>query len=141
MIQQLGLSRNVILTGNLQERSKLQALGAAELFVLPSFSEGFSMAVLEAMACRLPVLLTPGCNFPEAVAGGAAMEVEASVSGTESGLQRLLSLRDAERQKMGCSGRKLVADRYTWDGVAQQTVQLYCWLTGGCPRPAFVLDR
>jgi poly(glycerol-phosphate) alpha-glucosyltransferase len=140
MIQELGLSRNVILTGNLQERSKLQALGAAELFVLPSFSEGFSIAILEAMACGLPVLLTPGCNFPEAVAGGAAVQVEANVSEVEDGLGRLLSLGDTERQRMGNSARRLIAAKYTWDRVAHQTMQLYNWMTGCGPRPEFVID-
>ena len=140
LIQELGLVQSVILTGNLQGESKREALGAAEVFVLPSFSEGFSMAVLEAMACSLPVLLTPECNFPEAAASGAAVEVEATVRGTEAGLRRLLSLGDTERQKMGRSARTLIAARYTWDRVAEQTMQLYCWLTGRGLRPEFVLD-
>jgi glycosyltransferase involved in cell wall biosynthesis len=140
MIQDLDLAQSVILTGSLQGQAKREALSAAAIFVLPSFSEGFSMAVLEAMACGRPVLLTPECNFPEAAAAGAAVEVEASVKGTEVGLRDLLSLTDAERQKMGHAARTLIAERYTWDRVAEQTIQLYCWLSGRGPRPEFVLD-
>ena len=140
LIQELNLAASVFLTGNLQGKSKREALGAAELFVLPSFSEGFSMAVLEAMACGLPVLLTFGCNFPEAATSGAAVAVEANVSGLEAGLRRLLSLRDRELQKMGCAARRLIATQYTWDRVAEQTMQLYCWLTGRGVRPEFVLE-
>jgi poly(glycerol-phosphate) alpha-glucosyltransferase len=140
LIEELRLSTSVILTGNLQGQAKREALGAAELFALPSFSEGFSMAVLEAMASGLPVLLTRGCNFPEAAASGAAVEVEASVSGTEAGLRRLLSLKDAERQQMGHSARNLIAAKYTWDRVARQTMLLYNWMTGRGLRPEFILD-
>jgi glycosyltransferase involved in cell wall biosynthesis len=141
LIQELNLAQSVILTGDLQGETKREALGAADVFVLPSFSEGFSMAVLEAMAAGLPVLITPGCNFREATAAGAAIEVEATVESTEAGLRRLLSLGDAERQKMGRSARALIASRYTWDRVAEQTLELYCWLTGRGTRPEFVLDR
>ena len=109
LIQELGLAPSVILTGNLQGEAKREALGAAEVFVLPSFSEGFSMAVLEAMACSLPVLLTPQCNFPEAAASGAAVEVEPNVGSVESGLRRVLSLSVAERKKMGRSAWTLIA--------------------------------
>jgi glycosyltransferase involved in cell wall biosynthesis len=140
LIRELDLASSVILTGNLQGESKRQALGASDVFVLPSFSEGFSMAVLEAMAAGLPVLITPGCNFPQATSAGAALEMEATVEGTEAGLRRLLSLRDAERGKMGRAARTLVATRYTWDRVAEQTMELYSWLTGQEPRPEFVLD-
>jgi poly(glycerol-phosphate) alpha-glucosyltransferase len=140
LIQELNLAASVLLTGNLQGKSKREALGAAELFVLPSFSEGFSMAVLEAMACGLPVLITFGCNFPEAATSGGAVAVEANVSGVEAGLRRLLSLGDRELQKMGCAARRLIATQYTWDRVAEQTMQLYCWLTGRGPRPEFVLE-
>ena len=140
LIQELRLAQSVLLTGNLQGEAKQEALGAAEVFVLPSFSEGFSMAVLEAMACGLPVLLTPGCNFPEAAASGAAVEVEPNVGSVESGLRRVLSLSDTERQNMGRTARTLIAARYTWDRVAEQTMQLYCWLTGRGLRPEFILD-
>ena len=38
---------------------------AADAFILPSYSEGFSMAILEALACSLPCVITTACHFPE----------------------------------------------------------------------------
>lgn len=138
IVEATGLHHSVTFTGNLNGSVRLSALAAADLFALPSFSEGFSMAVLEALACRLPTLITPGCNFREAAAAGAAVEVSPDVAGTESGLRHLLSTTDAERSEMGRRGRKLVEDHYTWDRVAEQTLELYQWLARSGPAPSFV---
>ena len=81
----------MIFTGLLTGEDKLAALAAADLFALPAVGEGFSMAVLEAMACGLPVLLTPGCNFPEVVDAGAGMVVAREVPALSEGLRALLT--------------------------------------------------
>ena len=129
LANELDLQRSVTFTGKLDGELRLAALSAAEVFVHPSLSEGFSMAVLEALACRLPVLITPGCNFPEAAAVGAAVVVSPDADATAHGLRQLLSASDRERQAIGQRGRELVAKTYTWDRVAGQYLELYRWLT------------
>jgi poly(glycerol-phosphate) alpha-glucosyltransferase len=140
LIAELCPPRSVCLSGALHGEQKRAALAAAECFVHPSFSEGFSMSILEALACRLPVLLTPGCNFPEATAAGAAIEVAPTAEATEIGLRELLGHAASVRAEMGRRGRLLVESRYTWDGVAQDTLKLYRWLMGGEPVPEFVIQ-
>jgi glycosyltransferase involved in cell wall biosynthesis len=131
-----GVAHRTTLTGMVTGRCKLAVLASADVFVLPSFSEGFSMAVLEAMACGLPVLLTPGCNFPEAVAAGAALEIEPDVQSTAAGLQQLMEMTNHQRQEMGERGRELVNSRYTWSRVARKMIELYKWCLGsGEPPP------
>jgi glycosyltransferase involved in cell wall biosynthesis len=137
-ITSLELEQSVTLTGVLEGREKLAALAAADAFVLPSFSEGFSMAILEAMGAGLPVLLTPGCNFTEAVKAHAAVEIAPNATDTERGLRELMSMRDDDRRSMGQRGRQLVEQRYTWESVAKQMMELYRWVCGGGSPPAFV---
>ncbi len=136
----LNIHNRVTFTGNLQGRQKLQVLSAATLFVMPSHSEGFSMSVMEALACRLPVLLTPGCNFPEAATAGAAIEVAPTIGETYYGLRQLLELSDDARDRMGEAGCRLIREEYTWDIVATKTLTLYAWLCSQTERPSFVCD-
>lgn len=140
-IDALGLQHSVSLTGPLYGEQKYAAFAAAELFVLPSFSEGFSMAVLEALSAGLPVLMTPGCNFPEAASAGAAIEVAPDCEATERGLRQLLTRSPDELAEMGRTGRRLIERSYTWHRVAEQTLQLYRWLATGGDRPDFVTTR
>lgn len=139
-IRELNLEGSVTVAGPLYGREKLAAYSAAEVFVLPSHSEGFSMAVLEAMGAGLPVLLTPGCNFGEAAKAGAAVEVEPEVQGTELGLRRLLGMSDEERSEMGTRARALIETGYTWDRVAERMLAVYRWLAGGGSRPREVVS-
>jgi glycosyltransferase involved in cell wall biosynthesis len=129
---------SVSFVGNLGSGAKSQMLRRSDAFVLPSFSEGFSMAVLEAMSFTLPMLITPGCNFPEATESGAAHEIMPDRGSIMDGLRTLLSATDAERRTMGEAGRALVSERYTWDAVAARAKQLYDWLNGA-ERPDFVM--
>jgi glycosyltransferase involved in cell wall biosynthesis len=123
-VEQLKVGERVIFTGLLTGEDKLAALAAADLFALPAVGEGFSMAVLEAMACGLPVLLTPGCNFPEVAAAGAGLVVEREVSALREALHALLT--DEERRaSMGRSARELVHARYTWPQVVTQLEDVY----------------
>jgi glycosyltransferase involved in cell wall biosynthesis len=123
-VLQLDLAGRAIFTGLLTGEGKLAALAAADLFALPAVGEGFSMAVLEALACELPVLLTPGCNFPEVVGAGAGLVVEREVAALRDALHALLT--DGERRaSMGRSARELVHARYTWPQVVTQLEDVY----------------
>lgn len=135
-IAALRLDRSVSVTGALYGEAKRAAWSRAEAFVLPSFSEGFSMAALEAIAAGLPALLTPGCHFPEASRAGAAIEAAPTAEGMEDGLRRLLGMSDVERREMGTQGRALVESGYTWNAVARRTLDVYRCVSNagaGCP--------
>jgi glycosyltransferase involved in cell wall biosynthesis len=140
LVSEHHLNDRVTFTGMLEGDVKSAARAACELFVQPSFSEGFSMAILEALASAKPVLLTPGCNFPEAARAGAAVEVEADVDGTTKGLRELLACDAARLASRGELGRLLVEERYTWDRVAADTLDLYRWLRDAAIRPDTVTD-
>lgn len=138
MVADYGLDSRVNFAGPLQGDSKIEALASADVFVLPSFSEGFSMAVLEAMAASLPVLITPGCNFDEVGSRHAGLVVPPTAQETADGLRQLMSISDADRQRMGMIGRSMVENDFTWDAVASKMTELYRWMIDGGTTPSFV---
>ncbi|HWE38092.1 MAG TPA: glycosyltransferase [Isosphaeraceae bacterium] len=139
-IRGLGIDRRVTYLGHVAGEGARRAWGAADAFVLPSRSEGFSMAVLEALACRLPTLITTACHFPEVAAEGAGLVVHPTVADITAGLRGLLECSASERASMGDRGRALVASRYTWDRQAERLAAVYRWLAGGGPRPEAVVS-
>ncbi|MFB0563422.1 MAG: glycosyltransferase [Candidatus Lokiarchaeia archaeon] len=124
MIKIEGISKKVIFTGMITGKEKLAALSRADIFVLPSYSEGFSMSILEAMACGLPVVITNQCHFPEVKQYNAGLVIEPNVGELTEALEILLS--DPELcQQMGNNGKRLVRERYTWDRIADQMIEVY----------------
>jgi glycosyltransferase involved in cell wall biosynthesis len=116
-----------------------QVWGAADAFVLPSYSEGFSMAVLEALASRLPVLITDACHFPELARADGGIVVEPTREGVTNGLRSLLDRSNDDRASMAQRGRSLVEKGYTWEQQAQRLADVYKWLAGGGTPPEAVV--
>ena len=119
-----------VFTGLLTGEDKLAAMNCADLFVLPSHSDVLGIAVLEAMAARLPVVITEGCEFPEVSEHGAGFVVEADEAPIVKAITMLLSDADL-RKRMGQQGRKLVTERYTWQATAATMANLYKTLVAG----------
>jgi glycosyltransferase involved in cell wall biosynthesis len=133
----LGIERHVLFTGPLHGDAKWIALSGAQGFILPSFSEGFSMAVLEAMASKLPVLITRQCNLDvEALGAGLLAEPDAASVGDQ--LRSFFALGEDDRRALGERGRRAVEERYTWSTIARRMVDLYQWLLGAGNRPPHV---
>jgi poly(glycerol-phosphate) alpha-glucosyltransferase len=141
MAAELGIDRHVHFLGPAYGPQKTQVLSVADAFVLPSFSEGFSMSVLEAAALGLPVLLTRECNFSELAAAQAAIEVPAGISGITEGLKKLLQLNEEQRILMGAKGVELVKRAYSWPTIAREMVRVYDWLTKTGPQPDCIWNR
>lgn len=114
----------IIFTGMLEGQNKLVALSGADIFVLPSYSEGFSMAILEAMICKLPVVITRQCNFPEVAEYEAGIVSEPDLKQLTEALNTLLN-NSKLCKKMGENGRILVLENFTWDKIADKMIKVY----------------
>jgi len=119
-----GLSNKVHLVGPVYGGEKVAALAGAACLCLPSRQEGFSMAVTEAMACGLPVVISDACHFPEVAEAGAGEVTPLEPQAIADALDRVTS--DPQRAKqMGEAGREMVRTRYTWPRIAEECVRAY----------------
>ena len=123
-IRDYGLQDRVHTVGPIYGAAKLQAIIDSACFCLPSRQEGFSMAITEALACGVPVVITDACHFPEVGQADAGFIVPLDAKAVAEGLCRVL---DDERlaTEMGERGRRMVMERFTWPAIAELTLRNY----------------
>jgi len=116
LAQELGIEKNVIFTGPVSARDLVAFYQIADIFVLPSLSEGLPTSILEAMHFGLPVVSTdiPGVkdHFNDfAILVPPKNELALS--------NAIISVLDDEdfASMLSRRGRKLVLDKYTWDNI------------------------
>lgn len=126
---------SILFLGPQFDAAKAACYHHCDAFVLPSFSEGLPMVVLEAWAHSKPVIITPECNLPEGFQAGAAIQVEPNVTSLASGLKDLQCMTAGDRLTMGIRARGLVVERFTWSRVADQLQSVHQWILGGGPKP------
>lgn len=136
---ELELNNRISFIGPVLGEEKKKEHLEADAFILPSFSEGLPMSVLEAWSYRLPVIMTDQCNLPEGFEKNAALRVTTEPNSIAEGLEKLIKMTNSERELIGDNGYNLVANEFTWDKIADQTIQLYDWLLHGGEKPKFVL--
>jgi glycosyltransferase involved in cell wall biosynthesis len=124
LIAQCGLAQHVHLVGPLYGDAKFAALADASVFCLPSRDEGFSMAVIEAMATGRPVVISRQCNFPEVTLENAGIECALDPGNISHALLKML--RDREfRETAGANAKRMVERDYTWPSIAARMVEHY----------------
>jgi len=128
----LGLNENVRFLGPSEDVFSM--LQMSDVFCLPSRSEGFSNALLEAMACGLPCVATHVGGNSEAVEEGqSGFLVESGDADALADRIRTL-LRQPERaREMGRQGRRIVEDKFTMEAMMSRLVELYDALAGVHP--------
>lgn len=124
LIGQLELTGRIHLAGPLYGDDKLRALVDASCFCLPSRQEGFSVAITEAMACGLPVVISDACHFPEVEAARAGFVVPLDPAKVATALANILD-NPQLASIMGRNGRQLVRDNYTWPRIAELALDGY----------------
>ena len=120
-----GLNEVVSFLGPIEGEAKSGTYFNADLFILPSYSESFGMAVAEALAHELPVLTTKGTPWPELAARGCGWSVDLTVDGIAQGLSHATSQELAALQAMGAKGRAWVAADFAWDAIAHRFLAAY----------------
>ncbi len=139
--RECGISEDIIFTGSLMGNIKDAAFRHAGAFVLPSYSEGLPLTILEAWSYGLPVLMTSGCNLSIGFDEFAALRIEANVESVTEGLLNLFSMNSEERKRMGQNGHALVCKRFRWDSISHDMIKVYHWIRGDCEAPECVLSH
>jgi glycosyltransferase involved in cell wall biosynthesis len=126
-LQRLGLTGAVEFVSGISDERVVELYAEAELAVIPSLYEGFSLPAIEAMACGTPLVTTTGGALPEVVgpSGECAMTVPAGDADALA-VQLVKTLNDqGQRDRLGEGGRRRVLDRFTWRKTAEGTAEQY----------------
>jgi glycosyltransferase involved in cell wall biosynthesis len=118
--------------------NKSKAYFNADLFVLPSESENFSVSVAEALGHGVPCIVSKGAPWKSIESNRCGWWVENDSNSIASSLRTALALSDDERREMGKRGRELVEQNFSWQVIASKYIELYSWLRGHAPCPSFV---
>ncbi len=131
LVERYNTGASVLFTGMVKGHQKMALISRSDGYVLPSYSEGFSISILENLAAGKPVVITPGCNFPEVSIAGAGLCCKPEPHELAVCLQNILNMSHSERILMGEKGRELVQKNFTWDIAAQKMLTVYrCILDG-----------
>ena len=130
----------VVFLGSVFGEKKDALLRASDAFILPSYSEGLPMAVLEAWSYRLPVLMTEACHLEVGFEREAAIRIGTDCDSITAGLRRCFEMSEEELAQLGGKGRKLTAEEFSWQEVARKFEEVYRWVLAedGVGRPDFV---
>lgn len=121
----LGIAQDVLWPGFLAGREKLAAFAAATLFVLPSYSENFGIAALEAMAAGLPVIISDQVGFaPDVERADAGFVVPCNTGALTDALKVALSDPALRRQK-GENARCLAHEKFSVQAMTRNLIALY----------------
>jgi glycosyltransferase involved in cell wall biosynthesis len=127
LIQRLGLTHAVRYVSGVTTERIVELYAEAEVAVVPSLYEGFSLPAVEAQAAGVPLVATTGGALPEVVGkdGSTAVLVPPGDAGALAAtIDRLLD-DPARRDAIGRAGRTWAVERYSWDATASRTVELY----------------
>ena len=126
-ISELGLADAITFVSGVSDDRIVELYAEAELAVVPSLYEGFSLPAIEAMSCGVPLVATTGGALPE-VAGTHGETCFLTEPGDAEALAAVLrdALDDPEaRPRVGEAGRQRVINQWSWRHTAERTVEQY----------------
>ncbi len=125
LIKKNRMENSVIIAGLLQGKEKFCALKESDIFILPSYSEGFGMSVVEAMLSGLPVIISKEVGIWNVIKDNqCGIVVDLNAEDIAEGIIDLLR-NHKRRIKMGENGRKTAMRKFSIEGVAKEMIKAY----------------
>lgn len=129
------ISLDAVFNNKLKASSYLNS----EAFILPSYSEGLPMAVLEAMSFSKASFITKECNLNDAFDKKAAIEITSDKYDIANTLEKYLIYNNQELNNFGENAFEFVKENYSWEKVSLMTEILYNWVNGQGDKPPFIV--
>ena len=124
-VRDAGLDEVIAFEGPVTGDAKTELFASADLFILPTHSESFGMAIAEALAHGVPVLTTEAAPWPELESSNSGWRVAATVEGVTTGLRESTRHSRESLRQMGGNGREFVSERLDWRRIAIQFRDAY----------------
>jgi glycosyltransferase involved in cell wall biosynthesis len=131
---------HVEFSGPLYGEAKLLAYQKADLFVLPSHSENFGMAVAEALAAGTPAIVSKGAPWKGLNQHNAGWWVDNGVDALVACLDEALAMPPTELAAFGAHGRQWMETDFSWTNIGRKMSETYHWLLNGGSQPDWVVS-
>lgn len=132
LAERMDLGRSVRFAGHVKGTVKEQVIRAADVLVLPSFSENFGIVVAEALANGVPVIASRGTPWHELERQGCGRWVR---NDPESLAGAIVELQACDVAAMGAKGRRWMSRSFSWKGAATRMAAVYRALRAGGALP------
>lgn len=124
--------------GPIYGEEKRRLYCSADLFVLPTHTENFGMAIAEAQAHAVPVITTRGAPWSGLVSQGSGWWIERKAEELSGALDQAMHMDQDSLGAMGAKGREWMTADFDWKSVADHMTAVYRWVRDGGERPPFV---
>lgn len=140
-LERLGLTDVVTTITGVSDEELARLYGEAEIAIVPSLYEGFSLPAIEAMSCAVPVVATTGGALPEVVGVSGETGLLVEPNNPDALVEAIGRLLDdaALRERLGAAGRERVIERFTWQVTAKGTAACYDAILNHQPLPESVI--
>lgn len=139
MIKDFHLQDKVAVIEPQFDQNKLDVFSAADFFILPSYSEGSPMVILDSLSYGVPVITTKSSSWKDLEDFSCGYWTDINLQSIELALKNMLDLSTDELKMMSENSKHLIEMKYTWEIIAQETLCLYNWLLNKGEKPAFVI--
>ncbi len=130
------ISLDAVFNNKLKASSYLNS----EAFILPSFSEGLPISVLEAMSFNKASFITKECNLNNAFDKKAAIEINTDKYHLANTLEKYLIKNNQELNNFGLNAFEFVKENYSWEKISLMTKIFYNWIDGHGDKPPFIVS-